>query len=58
MRVPDKFPMVDEMRRTGGNFVSKLADAMVAADPQNYMRLCAAFPEIVEKYSTVNQETA
>jgi hypothetical protein len=50
--------MVDEMRRKGGNFVSKLADAMVAADPQNYMRLCVAFPEIVEKYSTINQEAA
>lgn len=43
--------MVDEMRRTGGGFVTKLADAMVAADPHNYMRLCIAFPEIVEKYS-------
>ena len=50
MRVPDKFPMVDEMRRTGGNFVRRLADAMVAADPQNYARICVAFPEIIEKY--------
>ena len=58
MRVPDKFPMVDEMRRTGGNFVSKLADAMVAADPKNYMRLCVAFPEIVENYSAAQSEVA
>lgn len=50
MKTPDKFPMVDNMRSYGGNFVSKLADAMVAADPQNYQRLCSAFPEIVEKY--------
>lgn len=42
--------MVDNMRSSGGNFVSKLADAMVAADPQNYQKLCSAFPEIVEKY--------
>ena len=46
-----KFPLVDNMRLLGGNFVSKLADAMVAADPVNFDRLCAAFPEIVEKYS-------
>lgn len=46
--------MVDNMRSYGGNFVSKLADAMVAADPQNYQRLCSAFPEIVEKYSSVS----
>jgi hypothetical protein len=46
-----KFPLVDNMRQYGGNFVSKLADAMVAADPVNFDRLCAAFPDIVEKYS-------
>lgn len=46
-----KFPLVDNMRLLGGNFVSKLAEAMVAADPVNFDRLCAAFPEIVEKYS-------
>jgi hypothetical protein len=51
MQAPAKFPLVDNMRRYGGNFVTKLADAMVAADPQNYQRLCAAFPEIIEKYS-------
>lgn len=48
-----KFPLVENMRRSGGNFVSKLADAMVAADPVNFDRLCAAFPEIVEKFSGV-----
>ena len=46
-----KFPLVDNMRRYGGNFASKLADAMVAADPVNFDKLCAAFPDIVEKYS-------
>ena len=46
-----KFPLVDNMRQRGVNFVSKLADAMVAADPVNFDRLCAAFPDIVEKYS-------
>lgn len=46
-----KFPLVDNMRRYGGNFVSKLADAMVAADPENYGKLLKAFPDIVEKYT-------
>lgn len=54
MKVPDKFPMVENMRKYGGNFVSKLADAMISADPQNYQRLCSAFPEIVEKYGSVS----
>lgn len=45
-----KFPLVDNMRAKGGNFVSKLADAMVAADPVNFSRLCDAFPEIVGQY--------
>ena len=39
------------MRRYGGNFLSKLADAMVAADPDNYRKLVEAFPEIIQKYS-------
>lgn len=47
----DKFPLVDNMRRYGGNFVSRLADAMIAADPSNFNRLCDAFPEIVKRYS-------
>lgn len=46
-----KFPLVDNMRRYGGNFVSKLAEAMVAADPTNLEKLVEAFPEIVKKYS-------
>lgn len=46
----ERFPLVDNMRRYGGNFVSRLADAMVAADPENFDRLCRAFPAIVNKY--------
>jgi hypothetical protein len=45
-----KFPLVENMQATGGNFVSKLAAAMIAADPVNFSRLCDAFPEIVAKY--------
>lgn len=50
-QMPSKFPLVDNMRRYGGNFLSKLADAMVAADPDNYRKLVEAFPEIIQKYS-------
>ena len=46
-----KFPLVENMRQYGGNFASKLADAMVAADPDNFKILVEAFPQIVEKYS-------
>jgi hypothetical protein len=48
----DKFKLVENMRRRGGNFVSKLADALIAADPQNTERIIKAFPDIVEKYSS------
>jgi hypothetical protein len=48
----DKFKLVENMRRRGGNFVGKLADALIAADPQNTERIIKAFPDIVEKYSS------
>jgi hypothetical protein len=47
----EKIHLVENMRRYGGNFVSKLADALIAADPSNTDRLLAAFPDIVERYS-------
>jgi hypothetical protein len=47
----DKFKLVENMRRYGGNFVSKLADVLIAADPKNAERIMEAFPDIVEKYS-------
>jgi ABC-type Zn uptake system ZnuABC Zn-binding protein ZnuA len=50
MNYQEKFALIENMRRYGGNFVSKLADALCAADPQNTERIANAFPEIVEKY--------
>jgi hypothetical protein len=47
----DKFRLVENMRKYGGNFVEKLADALIAADPKNAKRIMEAFPDIVEKYS-------
>jgi hypothetical protein len=46
------FSAINNMRKYGGNFATKLADAMVAADPENYDRLARAFPEIMAKYTT------
>jgi hypothetical protein len=50
MNQDQKIQLVENMRRYGGNFVSKLADAMIAADPQNFQRICDAFPEIVKRF--------
>jgi hypothetical protein len=46
-----KLATIQAMQRYGGNFVSRLADAMLAADWTNYCRICDAFPEIIKKYS-------
>lgn len=46
-----KIKLAENMRRYGGNFVSKLADALIAADPSNRDRLLAAFPDVVNKYT-------
>lgn len=45
-----KIKLAENMRRRGGHFVSKLADALIAADPSNTDRMLAAFPDIVDKY--------
>lgn len=50
----EKIRLVTLMQRYGGNFASCLAQAMIAADPQNFQRLCDAFPDIVEKYLNWN----
>lgn len=46
-----KTTLIENMRRYGGNFVSRLSDAMAAADPVNFERICNAFPDIIEKYA-------
>ena len=46
----ERIRLIANMERYGGNFTSRLAQAMIAADPENFQRLCAAFPEIVEQY--------
>jgi hypothetical protein len=45
-----KIHLTANMQRYGGNFVTCIANAMIAADPDNFSRLCEAFPDLVEKY--------
>jgi hypothetical protein len=47
----DELATIEAMMRYGGNFVSRLATTMLAADRTNYCRICDAFPEIIHKYS-------
>lgn len=50
MTPEEKQALTDSMIEFGGNFCRNLAQAMRSADPQNFERLCNAFPEIVSKY--------
>lgn len=45
-----EFKAIEFMHRFGGAFVKALAHAAAAADPNNFQRLKAAFPEIWETY--------
>ncbi|CAB4147756.1 hypothetical protein UFOVP431_47 [uncultured Caudovirales phage] len=49
-----KFPLIDNLRRYGGSFAAKLADAMAAADPENFNILVQAFPRLVDKYGDMD----
>ncbi len=40
------------MRVYGGSFAAYIAEAWLVADTYNSARLAAAFPDLVEKYST------
>jgi hypothetical protein len=42
--------LTETMRRYGGHFCKKLADAICAANPTNKKKIIDAFPDIVEKY--------
>lgn len=51
MQTSDDFYIFAEtMRRYGGGFCKKLADAFCAADSSNKQKIIAAFPELVENY--------
>jgi hypothetical protein len=51
---PDLCITLDNMRRFGGNFCGRLADAIAAADPGNRERLLGAFPELLQRYALGN----
>lgn len=51
-----KFRLINNMQRYGGNFISSLAQAMIAADSENFQILCDAFPVYVEKYLNITKK--
>jgi hypothetical protein len=53
MTTPTNFEIVNAMARYGGSFVQALAAAFERADPDNFARLRAAFPEYWDEYAGV-----
>ena len=52
MNHDEKMKLIQAMKRYGGGFVQKLAEAMVYADARNLQRIIDAFPDYVRKYSS------
>lgn len=50
MNNQDYYILTETMRRYGGHFMSKLADAICVADLTNKKKLIDAFPEVVTTY--------
>lgn len=48
----DHVAIADEMKRTGGGFISALAAAIIRADDDNLDRIKRAFPEYWLVYKT------
>ena len=46
----DHYIFAQTLKKFGGHFCSKLADAYCAADLTNKARIINAFPELLEKY--------
>lgn len=51
--MPTDFAIVEAMSRFGGSFAKALAAAFQRADPDNFARLRAAFPELWSEYREV-----
>lgn len=50
------YAIADTMLRHGGSFVRKLAEAWLAGDPENRVRVQQAFPDLWEKYAVRAQQ--
>ena len=46
----------EAMRSFGGSFVQALAECLEHADPINYAKLEAAFPEYIKEYQKIVNE--
>ena len=49
----EKFVMIRTMQTYGDNFTVALAECMTLADERNFLKLCNAFPEYVDKYTKI-----
>lgn len=47
--------MIEAMNKYGGSFVKALAQALQQADPENYYKLIATFPEYVKTYKEMSR---
>lgn len=51
-KMEDKeWEVIESMQDYGGSFVQALAKCLITADPANYQKLRAAFPEYFLKYA-------
>ena len=57
MNPDEKYEMINNMRRFGGSFVKALAEAFARADQFNFVKLCTAFPQLVDKYKNWNKKS-
>ena len=44
------------MRTHGGSFVQILGELILKSDPDNYQRLCSAFPDYFERYGKIAEQ--
>lgn len=56
MRTSEDYQTLSAMRRFGGGFVNRLAEAGFAADDENLTRLKTAWPEYWETYRKMGEE--
>jgi len=53
-----EYEILIAMKRYGGGFASRLAEAWLVADNQNRAKLRMAFPDLIEKYADMVEVAA
>jgi hypothetical protein len=54
--MPTDYEIVQAMERFGGSFVRALAAACHCADPVNFAKIRAAFPDLWKKYAEMHEQ--